>query len=137
MMIRKDILPAVSSFGAALCKGLAERKQLGLPYKYEENNARNNCMLSDCLHDACLKLEKDLRDVPAEPVEAMRYCHDILVPDMSRRADPYFLSSLALTALSFRYRSNFFPACSLIKCYSPKLPFHMQKAHISNYFTTS
>ena len=46
-MIRKDILPAVSSFGAALCKGLAERKQLGLPYKYEENNARNNCMLSD------------------------------------------------------------------------------------------
>ena len=82
-MIRKDILPAVSSYGAALCKGLAERKGLGLPYKYEENNARNNCMLSDCLHDACLKLEKDLRSVPAEPVEAMRYCHDILVPDMN------------------------------------------------------
>ena len=82
-MIRKDILPAVSAYGAALCKGLAERKALGLPYKYEENNARNNCMLSDCLHDACLKLEKDLRDVPAEPVEAMRYCHDILVPDMN------------------------------------------------------
>ena len=82
-MIRKDILPAVSSYGAALCKGLAERKGLGLPFKYEENNARNNCMLSDCLHDACLKLEKDLRSVPAEPVEAMRYCHDILVPDMN------------------------------------------------------
>lgn len=82
-MIRKDILPAVSAYGAALCKGLAERKALGLPYKYEENNARNNCMLSDCLHDACLKLEKDLRSVPAEPVEAMRYCHDILVPDMN------------------------------------------------------
>jgi glutamine synthetase len=82
-MIRKDILPAVSSYGATLCKGYAERRELGLPFKYEENNARNNCMLSDCLHDACLKLEKDLRNVPAEPAEAMRYCHDILVPDMN------------------------------------------------------
>ena len=82
-MIRKDILPAVSSYGATLCKGFAERRELGLPFKYEENNARNNCMLSDCLHDACLKLEKDLRGVPAEPVEAMHYCHDVLVPDMN------------------------------------------------------
>ena len=82
-MIRKDILPAVSEYGADLCKGLAERRELGLPFKYEENNARNNCMLSDCLHDACLKLEKDLRSVPAEPVEAMHYCHDVLVPDMN------------------------------------------------------
>ena len=82
-MIRKDILPAVSAYGASLCKGFAERRELGLPFKYEENNARNNCMLSDCLHDACLKLEKDLRSVPASPAEAMRYCHDILVPDMN------------------------------------------------------
>ena len=82
-MIRKDILPAVSEYGADLCKGLAERRELGLPFKYEENNARNNCMLSDCLHDACLKLEKDLRSVPAVPVEAMHYCHDVLVPDMN------------------------------------------------------
>ena len=72
-----------NEYGADLCKGLAERRELGLPFKYGENNARNNCMLSDCLHDACLKLEKDLRSVPAEPVEAMHYCHDVLVPDMN------------------------------------------------------
>ncbi len=82
-MIHKDILPAVSGYGTVLCRGYAKRKDLGLPYKYEENNARNNCMLSDCLHDACSKLEKDLRGVPAGPEEAMRYCHDILVPDMN------------------------------------------------------
>ena len=82
-MIHKDILPAVSAYGTVLCGGLAERRELGLPYKYEENNARNNCMLSDCLHDACLKLEKDLRSVPTDPVEAMHYCHDVLVPDMN------------------------------------------------------
>ena len=82
-MIRKDILPAVSKYGTALCKGFSMRKDLGLPYKYEENNARNNGMLSDCLHDACSKLERDLCNVPAHPEEAMRFCHDVLVPDMN------------------------------------------------------
>ena len=82
-MIRKEILPAVSSYGTSLCEGFEKRKSLGLPYKYEENNARGNCMLSDCLHDACAKLEKDLREVPAQPEEAMRFCHDVIVPDMN------------------------------------------------------
>ena len=82
-MINKDILPAVSIYGSALCEGFAKRKDLGLPYKYEENNARNNCLLSDCLHDACVKLEKDLRSVTADPEKAMRFCHDVIVPDMN------------------------------------------------------
>ena len=82
-IIRKDILPAVSQYGASLCKGYSRRKELGLPCKYEEENARGNCLLSDCLHDACTKLEKDLRNVPAQPEEAMRYCHDVIVPDMN------------------------------------------------------
>ena len=82
-MIRKDILPAVSQYGASLCEGYHRRKELGLPCKYEEENARGNCLLADCLHDACAKLEKDLRNVPAQPEEAMRYCHDVLVPDMN------------------------------------------------------
>ena len=82
-MLRKDILPAVSDYGTSLCMGLEKRSRLGLPSKYEENNARNNCMLSDCLHDACIKLEKDLRNVPADPEAAMRFCHDVIVPDMN------------------------------------------------------
>ena len=82
-MIRKEILPAVSRYGTMLCEGLQKRKDLGLPSKYEAENARGNCLLSDCLHDACLKLEKDLREVPAAPEEAMRFCHDVIVPDMN------------------------------------------------------
>ena len=82
-MLRKDILPAVSEYGSSLCRGLEKRSRLGLPSKYEENNARNNCMLSDCLHDACIKLEKDLREVPADPEAAMHFCHDVIVPDMN------------------------------------------------------
>ena len=82
-MIRKEILPAVSRYGTILCEGLEKRRNLGLPSKYEAENARGNCLLSDCLHDACLKLEKDLREVPAAPEEAMRFCHDVIVPDMN------------------------------------------------------
>ena len=82
-MLRKDILPAVSEYGTSLCRGLEKRSRLGLPSKYEENNARNNCMLSDCLHDACIKMEKDLREVPADPEAAMHFCHDVIVPDMN------------------------------------------------------
>ena len=40
-------------------------------------------MLTDCLSDACDKLEKDLREVPADAEEAMRYCHTVIVPDMN------------------------------------------------------
>ncbi len=82
-MLRKQILPATSKYGAKLCSGLKIRKELGLPSKYEENNALNNCLLSDALNDACDKLERDLRDIPADPEAAMRYCHDIIIPDMN------------------------------------------------------
>ncbi len=82
-MLRKEILPAVSRYGTRLCDGLRKRKDMGLPCKYEEDNARNNALLTDCLSDACNKLEKDLRNVPSNPEEAMKYCHSIIVPDMN------------------------------------------------------
>jgi len=82
-MLRKEILPAVSRYGTRLCDGLRRRKDMGLPCKYEEDNARNNSLLTDCLSDACDKLEKDLRNVPANPEDAMKYCHSIIVPDMN------------------------------------------------------
>jgi glutamine synthetase len=82
-MLRKDILPAVSAYGTTLCEGLAKRKALGLPSKYEEEHARANCLLCDSLHDACAKLEKSLREVPADPEKAMLFCHNVIVPHMN------------------------------------------------------
>ena len=82
-MLRKEILPAVSRYGTELCRGLEKRKAFGFSSKYEEDNARNNCMLCGCLDDACGKLEKDLRNVPSDPVEAMKYCYSVIVPDMN------------------------------------------------------
>ena len=82
-MLHKDILPAVSDYGAKLCKGLESRKRMGLPTRFEEDGARNVSMLCDCLYDACNKLEKDLRGVPLGAEEAMHFCHDVIVPDMN------------------------------------------------------
>ena len=82
-MLRKEILPAVSAYGTALCEGLAKRSALGLPCKYEEEHARANCLLCDSLHDACSKLEKNLREVPADPEKAMLFCHNVIVPHMN------------------------------------------------------
>ncbi len=82
-ILRKEILPAVSRYGTLLCEGLKKRKDMGLPCKYEENNARNNSLLTDCLSDACDKLEKDMRKVPSDPEEAMKFCHSVIVPDMN------------------------------------------------------
>ncbi len=81
-MLRKEILPATSRYGTMLCDGLAKRKALGLSCHYEEDNARNNCLLSDALSDACGKLERDLRRVPESPEEAMLFCRNVIVPDM-------------------------------------------------------
>lgn len=82
-MLRKEIMPATSKYGNKLCDGLKKRKDLGLTAKYEETNAYNNCILSDALNDACDKLEKDLRDVPENPEEAMKYCHNVIINDMN------------------------------------------------------
>ena len=81
-MLRKDILPAVSRYGITLCEAYERKKALGLPHKYEKNSALNNSLLTDSLNDACDKLERDLRDVPEQPEQAMLYCHNVIVPDM-------------------------------------------------------
>ena len=82
-MLRKEILPAVSAYGTTLCEGLRQRKALGLPSKYGEEVARANCLLCDSLYDACAKLEKSLREVPADPEKAMLFCHNVIVPHMN------------------------------------------------------
>jgi len=35
----------------------------------------------------CRVLASDLEDMPAGPEEAMRYCHDTLLPDMAEARD--------------------------------------------------
>ena len=82
-MIRHEILPAVSGYAAELCRRAAEKQAAGVPCRYETGTAQKLSGLTDTLMDACVKLEGDLAALPSGPEEAMRYCHDVLIPGMT------------------------------------------------------
>ncbi len=82
-MIRHEILPAVSKYAADLCARAERKKSLGIPCAYETNTALGIAEITDNLMEECRVLASDLEDMPAGPEEAMRYCHDTLIPDMN------------------------------------------------------
>ena len=87
-MIRRQILPAVSVFAGDLCSRAGTKKDLGACCQYEVSTACQIGSLTDALMAASDKLEMDLSAIPADAAEAMRYSHDVLIPDMdtARRA---------------------------------------------------
>ncbi len=87
-MIRRQILPAVSAFAGDLCSRAGTQKDLGACCQYEVSTACQIGSLTDALMAASDKLETDLSAIPADAAEAMRYSHDVLIPDMdtARRA---------------------------------------------------
>ena len=87
-MIRRQILPAVSAFAGDLCSRAGTKKDLGACCQYEVRTAMQIGSLTDALMAASDKLEMDLSAIPADAAEAMRYSHDVLIPDMdtARRA---------------------------------------------------
>ncbi len=82
-MIRHEILPAVSGCAAELCVRAAGKQGVGASCRYETATAQRLSALTDTLMDGCVKLEADLAAIPSGPEEAMRYCHDVLIPDMT------------------------------------------------------
>ena len=82
-MIRHEILPAVSGYAADLCERAFKKKETGCSSRYETATAQKLSDLTDTLMDSCVKLEADLAAVPSDPEKAMRYCHDVLIPDMA------------------------------------------------------
>ena len=87
-MIRRQILPAVSAFAGDLCSRAGTKKDLGACCQYEVSTACQIGSLTDALMAASDKLETDLSAIPADAAEAMRYSHDVLIPDRdtARRA---------------------------------------------------
>nr|WP_325182865.1 glutamine synthetase III [uncultured Oscillibacter sp.] len=82
-MIRHEILPAVSKCAADLCERAFKKKETGSSCRYETATSQKLSALTDTLMDGCVKLEADLAAVPSAPEKAMRYCHDVLIPDMT------------------------------------------------------
>ena len=82
-MIRHEILPAVSGCAAELCERAFKKKEMGSSCRYESSTSQKLSALTDTLMDSCAKLEADLAAIPSGAEAAMRYCHDVLVPDMT------------------------------------------------------
>jgi len=81
-MIRKDILPAVSSYTAELCERIAVKQDAEVPAAYEQHVAAKIAALNDELYHAATVLESDLNAVPEDDEEAMKFCKGRIIPDM-------------------------------------------------------
>ena len=82
-MIRHQILPAVSDYADQLCQRAYHKDAMGVPHQYETSTAMQIGTLTDALQADCAKLEADLAAIPAGSIEAMNYCHEVLIPDMA------------------------------------------------------
>ena len=83
-MIRRQILPAVSAFGAELCERMWKKQQMSVSCGYETETAKAVSALTEELYAACGQLEADIAGIPADATEAMGYCHKNLVPGMAK-----------------------------------------------------
>ena len=83
-MIRRQILPAVSAFGAELCERMGRKQQAGVSRGYETETAKAVSALTEELYAACGQLEADIAGIPAGATAAMDYCHKNLVPAMAK-----------------------------------------------------
>ena len=84
-MLRHDILPAVSAYGAELCDRLHTLKEAGLPCRYEQTIAERVTEKTDALADVTEELEAALAQVPAGDSEAqMHYYNDVVFATMNK-----------------------------------------------------
>ncbi len=83
-MIRREILPAVSSYATDLAGRVAALKGAGVSAKYESETLKKVSTLTDALADTCDKLSKDLEKVPEDATKAMNYYHKTILSDMAK-----------------------------------------------------
>ena len=83
-MIRREILPAVSSYATDLAGRVTALKGAGVSAKYETETLKKVSTLTDALADTCDKLSKDLEKVPEDATKAMNYYHKTILRDMAK-----------------------------------------------------
>ncbi|MBU5625966.1 glutamine synthetase III [Oscillibacter sp. MSJ-2] len=84
-MLRHEILPSVSDYGAVLCNRLHTLKEAGLPCRYEQSIAVRVTEKTDALADITEELEAALAQAPSGSTEEqMHYYHDVIFGLMGR-----------------------------------------------------
>ncbi|MEA5107297.1 MAG: glutamine synthetase III [Sphaerochaeta associata] len=86
-MVRKQILPALSSFSGSLARSAQDKLALvpALTLSYEKSTVASLSRLADSLDSAVVELEKRVVDARmlSEVLQAARYYHDEVLPAMS------------------------------------------------------
>lgn len=82
-MIRKQILPAVYAYTAALAKGTEAKKAMGLACKAESALLETLGRTADRLYETCEALNAHVSAIPKDGLERANYCHDVLLRDMT------------------------------------------------------
>ena len=82
-MALHQILPAATSYCAALSAGIVDKSAIGLPAKAEAALAQKLSVAADSLYDACETLEKMLCSVPTDKQAAAEYYHNTICAQMA------------------------------------------------------
>jgi glutamine synthetase len=86
-MVRKQILPALSSFSGSLARSAQDKLALvpALTLSYEKSTVASLSRLADSLDSAVVELEKRVVDARmlSEVLQAARYYHDEVLPAMA------------------------------------------------------
>ena len=78
-----QILPAAMKYSSDLSEAVIRKNQIGIPAKAESDLARRISITIDALYEKTEKLASDLKKIPADSIEAVPYCADVLVAGMS------------------------------------------------------
>ena len=86
-MMRHDILPAVSAFADQLSRRAFHKEAMGMSCAYEKTTGREVARLTDALFEICGRMEQDMEKIPGDAMDAMVYCHNVIIPDMEAARD--------------------------------------------------
>lgn len=86
-MIRRQILPAVSSYTAELSRRIRDLNAAGVPVVYETKTCKKLAELTDALLESTEELEAHLEKIPDDNEKAMVYYKDVILKDMADARD--------------------------------------------------
>ena len=94
-MILHQILPAAMRYSSDLAKAVLRKKELGINAKTESDLTRRLSETIDSLYEKTEQMVNDLKQIPADNLEATNYCANVLVNGMKEmRKDADLLEKL-------------------------------------------
>jgi len=94
-MTLHQILPAAMRYSSDLAKSALRKKDLGIGANTETDLVKRMSHCIDSLYEKCEKLAADLKGIPADSAQAVRYCSEVLVAGMANlRTDADLLEKL-------------------------------------------